>query len=163
MKQTVVYGFLLILSAPQVAWAQQQNVDKVVKTGSRFEADREDQLVVNIDNEITTTIKLPSITLSNCEASITLGYHQRNTIARVEGYVEHKACAAGETASGEYEFAVSLRDAQQQNQTLQFKETWQQRADNKVSFSHDYAIGADVELLRVRVRRSKCSCELAAQ
>lgn len=163
MKQTVVYCFLLILAAPQFVWAQKPNVEKVVKTGSRIQVDGEEPVVVTLDNEIATTIKLPAIALINCEAGITLGYHQRNTIARVEGYVEHNACAAGETASGEYEVAVSLRDALEQSQTLQFNETWQQGPDKKISFAHDYDIGADMELIRVRVRRSKCSCELAAE
>src|SRR5262245_63283934 len=61
--------------------------------------DARDQEVASTKQEVTTTINLPAIESAACETSISIEFSQRNTLARVEGTLDNRTCAA---STGEY-------------------------------------------------------------
>jgi hypothetical protein len=46
---------------------------------------------------------------------------------------------------------------------IEFGETWQRDDAKDVSFTTDYPIGENVELVNVRVRNLKCTCAAAPE
>lgn len=105
--------------------------------------------------ETTITVEIPLIETLNCQASIAINYAQNDTVARIDGTLENKTCAA---SSGSYVISVSTIDANNKLQTQQFTETWQRDDDQPVKFGKDYPIGANVDLARVRTPRVQCRC-----
>ena len=71
------------------------------------------------------------------------------------GVLEIADCAA---ASGAFTVAVRTRDDSGQEKPLEFSETWQRTDGEDVTFTADYPIGENVELLSVRLRGLTCSC-----
>lgn len=111
--------------------------------------------VLRTEQELKFTIELPAPPSAQCDATISTGYHQRNTVARVASTIAVQGCAA---ASGSFAVAVRVRDESGTQQTLEFDETWQRSDDRDVSLTADYPIGENVELLSVRVRGMSCTC-----
>jgi hypothetical protein len=110
------------------------------------------------EREINFSIEVPAIPSTQCEASTSTSYHQRNTVARVASTITVEGCAA---AGGKFTIAVRVRDDRDAQQTLEFNETWQRTDDQDVSLTSDYPIGENVELLSVRVRGMSCTCAAA--
>lgn len=108
-----------------------------------------------VEQDIPTKMQIPGIQFNSCQASITLEYYQRNTLARVESTVEHESCI---TSTGEYELLVNIVDEDGVFQNLSFSETWEQKDDSQLKFSRDYPIGENVTLKRVVTQRIRCEC-----
>ena len=108
-----------------------------------------------VEQEIPTKMQIPGIQFNSCEAFITLKYHQRNTMARVESTVEHESCT---TSTGEYELLVNIRDENGVTQNLSFNEIWEQKDDSLIKLSRDYPIGENMTLKRVITQRIRCEC-----
>ena len=117
--------------------------------------DERDQDVARTEQEITTTIKVPAIESDACETAIRFEFSQRGTLARLQGTIENRTCAA---SAGEYSVAVRVRDAAGESKTLEFRESWQRADDQPVTFKSDYPIGDNVDLLNVRARPLRCTC-----
>jgi hypothetical protein len=117
-----------------------------------YDSDRE---VARTEQEITTTIKLPALESNACEAGIRFEFSQRGTLARLQGTIENRTCAA---STGEYSVAVRIKDAAGETKTLEFHESWQRPDDQVVAFKSDYPIGENVDLLSVRARSLRCTC-----
>ena len=98
---------------------------------------------------------LPAILSVQCAATTKTEYQQRNTSARVDGAIAISDCTA---AAGAYNVAVRVKGDSGQDQVLEFSETWQRSDDRDVSFSADYPIGENVELVSVRLRNLTCTC-----
>jgi hypothetical protein len=109
-----------------------------------------------VEQEIPTKMQIPGIQFNSCQASITLEYYQRNTLARVESTVEHESCIK---STGEYELLVNITDENGVFQNLSFNETWEQKDDSQLKFSRDYPIGENVTLKRVVTQRIRCECK----
>jgi len=108
-----------------------------------------------VEQEIPTRMQLPEIQFNSCQASITLQYHQRNTLARVESTVENESCT---TSTGEYQLLVNIVDESGASRNLSFSETWEQKDDSPLTFSRDYPIGENVTLKRVMTQGIRCEC-----
>lgn len=108
-----------------------------------------------VEQEIPTKMQIPGIQFNSCEAFITLQYHQRNTLARVESTVEHESCT---TSVGEYEMLVNIRDENGVSRNLTFNETWTQKDDSELKLSRDYPIGENATLKRVIAQHIRCEC-----
>jgi len=108
-----------------------------------------------LEQEIPTKMQLPEIQFNACQASITLQYYQRNTMARVESTIENESCT---TSTGEYELLVNIVDENGASQNLPFGETWEQQDDAPVKISRDYPIGENVTLKRIVARGIRCQC-----
>jgi hypothetical protein len=119
------------------------NCDQPETTTARFEQTR--KLVIDV----------PAILSAQCAATTTTEYQQRNTSAHVDGAIAVSACTA---AAGAYKVAVRVKDDNGEDRLLEFSETWQRDDDRDVTFSADYPIGENVELVSVRLRNLTCVC-----
>jgi len=125
--------------------------------GSRVRSNCEEPktTTVRFEQELKLLIDVPAILSTQCAATTTTEYQQRSTSARVAGAIAISDCAA---AAGAYKVAVRVKGESGQDQVLEFSETWQRGDDRDVSFSADYPIGENVELVNVRVRNLTCTC-----
>jgi hypothetical protein len=105
--------------------------------------------------EITLTLELPAIVTAQCKAALSIEYLQLGAIAKVDGVIENKDCAA---SGGEYTIEARVRDGSGETQKLDFSESWQRTDDQPVNFSAEYPIGDNVELLRIRTSGLRCEC-----
>jgi hypothetical protein len=121
----------------------------------RSNCDEPETTTVRFEQTLELLIDLPAIVSAQCAATTTTEYQQRNTSARVDGAIAISDCTA---AAGAYEVAVRVKGDGGQDQVLEFNETWQRSDDRDVSFSADYPIGEDVELVSVRLRNLTCTC-----
>jgi hypothetical protein len=90
-----------------------------------------------------------------CEAAVTTGYYQANTIARVEGTIQVTGCPV---ASGTYTIAARVRNEAGETTMLEFQETFASPDNKSFPFKAEYPIGENVELVNVRTRSVRCSC-----
>jgi hypothetical protein len=104
--------------------------------------------------EFTIAVAAPDAA-PQCVASVSTGYFQLNTIARVESNIQIEGCAA---ATGKYTIAARIRNQAGETQTLEFEETFQRPDDQSMVVKRDYPIGEDVELVNVRTRAVRCEC-----
>ena len=51
-----------------------------------------------------------------------------------------------------------VRDDDGNSETLQFEESWSRDDATPIGIEHEYSIGENVDLLRVRVRSRRCEC-----
>jgi hypothetical protein len=125
--------------------------------GSRVRANCEEPetTTVRFEQELKLSIDLPAVPTMQCAATTTTEYQQRNTSARVDGAIAISDCTA---AAGAYEVAVRIKDESGEDRVLEFSERWQRNDDRDVSFSADYPIGENVELVSVRLRNLTCTC-----
>jgi hypothetical protein len=111
--------------------------------------------ILRSEREVTRTLEIAVPATLQCETRIDLEYVQRDTLARVNGVIENETCAA---SSGNYEIEVQVEDENGETTTLVFGESWQRDDDRPVAFAADYPIGENVELIRIRSRRLRCTC-----
>ena len=93
--------------------------------------------------------------LVQCGASTTTEFQQLDTIARVNGTLEIRDCAA---ASGTVTVVVVVKDDSGAEKPREFTETWQRSDERDVSFSANYPIGEKVELVDVHLSGLTCTC-----
>jgi hypothetical protein len=93
--------------------------------------------------------------LVQCGASTTTEFRQLDAIARVNGTLEIRDCAA---AAGTVTIAVVVKDGNGAEKPLEFTEKWQRADATDVSFSADYPIGEKVELVDVHLSGLTCTC-----
>ena len=105
--------------------------------------------------ELKLAITIPEIRSAQCTVATTTEYQQLDTAAHVEGKLEIADCKA---ASGDFKVAVRVEDASGAEQLLEFDQAWQRKDNEDVSFTGDYPIGEDAELVSVRVRGLTCTC-----
>lgn len=96
-----------------------------------------------------------------CEASTRTEFQQYNDVARVSGTVSISMCPAGTT--GSFTLVANVRDEAGAVSPIEFSETWQRADAQDHTFDSDYPIGENVDLMSVRVRNLKCTCEGTAQ
>ncbi len=90
-----------------------------------------------------------------CTARLSMEYIQHNTMASVAGTIENGDCGA---SSGVYTLSVRYRDENGETQNVEHLEQWQREDDQAYAFEHEYPIGEDVDLIRVRARKIQCIC-----
>lgn len=124
------------------------------RAGCSVDGERE-PTVLRTEKELTISVVVPAPTNRQCEARIAVEYLQWDTIARVEGTIHNETCGA---SSGQYEIEARVRDQSGELETLEFSESWQRDDDQPVTFSAEYPIGENVELVRLNARRLRCTC-----
>lgn len=112
-------------------------------------------LILRSEAEYSLRLRAPSLSTRQCQASVAINYHQRNTLARVAGSIENRDCAA---SSGAYTLVLNIRDSSGEYQRLELPQSWEREDEQTVAFSADHAIGEGVELVRARVVRVSCRC-----
>jgi hypothetical protein len=124
-------------------------------TRARANCELAEPATTRTEQEIRITIEPKPLSNAQCEAVTSTSYHQRNTVARIEGAIQVKACAA---ASGKYTVAVRVRNDAGEVETLEFPETWERSDARDVALQEDYPIGENMELMSIRVRGLSCTC-----
>ena len=122
-------------------------------------AQQPEPTVLRSEQELKVSIETPALASTQCQATTTAAYEQRNTNARVRGTIKVESCKA---ASGEFTVTIRVRDDSGEVKTLELKEAWQRDDDRDVSFSTDYPIGENVDLVSARVRGLSCTCAAPA-
>ena len=115
-----------------------------------------DQTRIVVEQDIAVRIDVAAKPSKTCAATMSLEYEQRNTVARASGTIENPQCAA---SHGEYTLVVTVRDANGELKTLEFKERWRRVDAKDVELMRDYGIGDNVDLVRVRARGLSCTCD----
>lgn len=118
----------------------------------------EESVVIRHELEITTRIEGVSIQTRQCQAEVALSYAQKNTVASVEARIENTTCGA---SSGSLVLSVRTANASGEQSTQEFPQTWMREDDQPVTFSAEYPIGENVDLVRVRALRLQCTCAVA--
>ena len=111
------------------------------------------------EHELEFELELPTTEGPQCEATTLTEYSQRDTLASVMGTVSIANCPAGTT--GTFSIIARVRDEAGEIKPLEFKETWQRDDAKDHTFTSDYPIGENVELVSVRVRNLTCTCSAA--
>jgi hypothetical protein len=125
--------------------------------GSRVRPNCESEteiLSFQMQQRLRFALKPPTF-VQQCGASTTTEYQQRGPLARVNGTLEITDCTA---ASGAFTVAVVVKEESGADMPLEFKETWQRSDAENVSFTADYPIGDNVELVSVRLLGLSCTC-----
>jgi hypothetical protein len=107
------------------------------------------------EKEVTFSLEIPAAETAQCAATIEFSYTQRGSMASVEGTIENEDCGA---SGGDYELLVSIRNENGELKILEFPESWQRQDDHPVKFASTYPIGENVDLVRVRSAKLKCTC-----
>jgi hypothetical protein len=114
------------------------------------------------DEQIRVALDAPAKpTGPQCEATTLTEYFQRNNVARVSGTVSIANCTAG--TSGNFTLVARVRDESGEIKPVEFAESWQRADAQDHTFTTDYPIGDNVELVNVRVRGLTCTCADSAQ
>jgi hypothetical protein len=121
----------------------------------RSNCEEPETTTLRFEQTLKLLIDVPAILTAQCAATTTTEYQQRNMSARVAGAIAISDCTA---AAGEYKVAVRVKGESGQVQVLEFSETWQRSDDRDVTFSADYPIGENVELVSVRLSNLTCTC-----
>lgn len=120
-----------------------------------------DPIVIRTEIEAQPiVVEIPDLVVTDCEAIITFEYTQRGALARVEGTIENETCPA---SAGSFTVSIRTSNDNFEQATQEYQETWQRADDQPVSFSRDYEIGDNVDLIRVRTSKSMCKCAAAAE
>jgi hypothetical protein len=132
------------------------------------ELERQYDAVRGVNDPTAAALTVPGVAVTagqpsgpQCEATTLTEYQQRNNVARVTGTVSLAACPAG--TAGTFTLAVRVRDDSGESRTIEFAEAWQRDDTQDHTFNTDYPIGDNVELMSVRVRNLKCTCEDVTQ
>ncbi len=124
--------------------------------GSTASAQQRGETTVRIEQELKIELETPQITSAQCEATANSQYQQRNTMARL---ISELAIADCKAASGTFTVAVRVRDDSGETKPpVEYTETYQRSDDQPITFTKDYPIGENVELVSVRVRNLRCTC-----
>jgi len=96
-----------------------------------------------------------------CASTASVDYFQRGAEAELEATIDNHDCAA---SSGEFVVEVTIRaDGTDASEKLKFPETWSRDDDSSVIVKRRYPIGDDTDLLRVKVRKMRCTCDEAEE
>jgi len=96
-----------------------------------------------------------------CQATAAVEYLQRGAEAEVDTCVENAECGA---SSRDYAIELTIRrEGEPDTEKLRFEETWSRTDAAPVRASRRYAIGDDVDLLRVKVRDLSCTCATSGE
>jgi hypothetical protein len=153
MKRWPVAAICALAAATAAAQAPDASGDAVPRV-TVTKKGRKVQRVM--EQTVPITIEVPAKPTKTCEATIAIEYQQRDTQAHASGSIENPQCAA---SGGSYTMVISVRTASGEIKTLEFEEQWRRADDRSVQLERDYPIGPNVDLLRVRPRGLRCTCD----
>lgn len=114
-----------------------------------------EEKVLRAESEITLRVNVNRPDTPRCSAWSEIEYTQRDTVARVAGKIEHEHCAA---SHGQYTMNANVVDEHGESKRLQFDEFWQRLDDRPVTFSSEYPMGDNIELVRMWISSLRCTC-----
>lgn len=140
------------ISAPQHPGCMRQNASRLPAPECGM---TKPPIITNKEMTMTTKFVIPTMSGDACQARVQIEYSQVASIARVKGTIENETCAA---SGGNFVIAARVRDAANETKTLEFTEQWLRDDDKILTFSSDYSIGDNVDLVRVQVLKVECKC-----
>jgi hypothetical protein len=138
--------------AALVLFAQAHAQDLTVDQSS---TDQTTKIEAHLEKRYTVDLELTPPVSRLCKSSVSIGFLQKNAIASVETTVQNSDCDASE---GSYVMAIRIRDASGTSQELEFEETWQRDDALPIIGMQEYDIGDNVDLVRVRTKKLRCTC-----
>jgi len=112
------------------------------------------QFEAHSEKTFTVTLEAKPHTLY-CKATTSIEYYQSDDVAKVSGEIANEDCAA---SSGEYTISIRIQNEEGERADFDFEETWQREDNQTISFKREYPIGKNVDLKRVRARKTRCVC-----
>lgn len=110
----------------------------------------------NRSAEIRTTTVIPlEMHIGGCAAKLSLQYWQKGSEAEVESTLTNNDCGP---SAGEYRLLVRYRDEAGELHTNEYVESWQRSHAEPLVSRKLYAIGDNVDLVRVLSRGLSCRC-----
>ncbi|MFQ5608652.1 MAG: hypothetical protein ACE5F8_00085 [Woeseiaceae bacterium] len=112
----------------------------------------------HISNEAEIRIQMEleaNVVNSSCQAQLEMEYYQKGSNAVVESVLTNEQCAA---SAGTYVIQVRYRGSDSEIRTKDFPETWQRSDNEPIKNVREYFVGDDVDVIRVRSRKLRCSC-----
>ena len=159
LTSTCLLTFLFSIQSFPTVFAQQPILGPTQVFSTRTESLEDDEEgkdeAIVLESEFTSTIELPDIVITPCQATISLAYYQKNTLAHVEIDIKYEACPV---AKGNFEIGASVRNDNGESTSHNFSESWLQEGNFETSFIREYPIGSNVALSNVRSRRLQCEC-----
>ena len=120
----------------------------------------DDESRINNEAEIRVTVEMEhEYATDMCMAAMELEYYQKGSSAHVETRLENPACAA---SSGSYTLEIRYRDAQGEVNSKEYSEDWERSDANTVVLVKDYFVAENVDIIRVRSRKLRCTCATTA-
>jgi hypothetical protein len=110
---------------------------------------------LEVEMKTTFSLEAPQQVSRQCAVTMEIVYTQKDTVASVEGTIDHEDCGA---SAGEHRLTVNVRDANREVQSLAFVHAWRRDDDEPVTFKAEYPIPSDVDLVSVRPRQLSCTC-----
>jgi hypothetical protein len=148
-------ALILAALAPLAALADEPAIGSDPSSRVAVDKNRHTHITtVSVAKDIPIEIEV-NVNRQSCDPTMAIQYEQRNTVARVEGTIENPSCAA---CAGEYTIAVRVRDESGESKTLEFPGKWQRADDEAVTFTADYPVGANVDVVNVRAKALHCVC-----
>jgi len=146
MDKTTSFAVLIFVAAcsvgPTLAAADETDQGQQ----SRWEASSEKKYTVKL--EATPPVLY-------CESRTSIEYYQDDQNVQVDGEIKVDGCT---DASGTYTISVRFRDETGATHNLDFDESWQRISAAPIVISNAYPMAENVDLIRVRARRSRCVC-----
>lgn len=137
MKKFLEMAVAIGLALPLLAVAEEE---------SRINNEAEIRLTIEAKHEYATDI---------CTAAMELEYYQKGASAHVEASLDNDQCGA---SSGTYNLEIRYRDAAGNVQTKEVAETWERDDSSPLELAKDYFVADDIDLIRVRPRKLRCTC-----
>jgi hypothetical protein len=110
---------------------------------------------LELEMKASFSLEVPQQTSRQCAATMEIVYTQKDTVASVEGTIDHEDCGA---SAGEHRLTVNVRDANREVESLAFVHSWRRDDAEPVTFKAEYPIPRDVDLVSVRPRQLSCTC-----
>ncbi len=147
----------LLICCGSFAFSQDEPPQSEAGNAQRISVEKDGNTTrIRVDSDISIKLKvLPPPKTATCQAAVSISYEQRNTFAHVDGTLTNTMCTA---SSGNYQMSVTFSDPNNEIKILEFNSAWQRSDYQDVSFSADYEIGDNVDLIRVRTRQVSCVC-----
>ena len=147
MDKTISFTLLILIAAASLSSTTATADGAGHGQEKRWEASSEKKYTIKLD--ATPPVQY-------CKSATSIEYYQDDKTAKIDGEIKIDGCT---DANGEYTISVRFRDEDGETHNLDFEETWQRNSAAPVLISHVYPMAENVDLIRVRARRSRCVCK----
>lgn len=137
MKKITKIVAVVCIGLPVLVFAEEE---------SRINNEAEIRLTIEMEHEYATDV---------CTAAMELEYYQKGASVHVETSVDNDQCSA---SFGTYTLEIRYRDAEGNVQTKEAAENWERIDSSPVEQAKDYFVADDIDIIRVRPRKLRCTC-----
>ena len=143
----LLFGITLFCLAP-VARGQDTTIEQ-------SSTDHSTKIEAHLEKKYTVKLELTPPPTRRCHVRVTMDYLQKNDVAKVDSMLENEDCAA---SSGSYTVSIRYRDQNNEQQRVEYDETWEREDDQPLTITKDYFAGKNVDITRVQPKNLTCLC-----